>query len=1049
MNNREKVVTHWLLAILIAVFCVLAASFSLLLPLNEAVDEESHFDLVRFIAEQNRFPVTNQERVSLGDKGDASPIYHGLVAVLSQHTDVSSLPKRHFVSRASQAIAYDTTLTTQDIHTEDELFPFRGIVLAWRLARLVSIPLSVLTIVAAYLTALAIYPQQYFFALAVAAFVAFVPRFVFNSAVITDDNLVIPLVAFAIYYQVRIIQGDERLRALVILGAVTGLAVITKYHSLVLLLEITFVFLVLARRNRREWKGWLKRWAWVMLSFVVTTSWWFFFLFSRFNRVDELGLVAGLLAPLGDPTTTEVASLQLTSLTISWNWVAPVFRTFWIVARPVHFSWIESIYLVLILLTVIAALGLLRLTYHRLTSRRQDKWRLDIALLGLNLLLYLAIVFGRYQVFVARGTPPPPYSTQGRHLYPAIISVAFFYVLGWRVALGMYPWWPKTVKVTRSNDRVLAGVITLGLLTLSIATFFFFVRPGYLTDLPIFRLEPDEANISRRANVAFADGLSFVGYNLETPKQADRILPVHLYWQANGTHDRDYVVRICLRDSQGDPISCHWGHPADGLYPTRAWDAGYLIRDERALPLPSCLVAGDYELTLSIWPLRNDVASTLIDDAEPAQEPLSLGPVTLTPTSQQPFRDVYLCTADGCYAEGGITLPQIRQTLTLVSYQPDPTSQANVNAVRFVPEDAAAESPTEWLPFQTGGVYRCPNGQAFQTHTFIVDPSVAPGLYSLEMDDQLEESFSVKVATHPRNFDSSPHPEKDLGISFADQLVLLGYDVDLSPRWPDDSIEVTTFWQAQQKTKHNYNAALHLLDNTQESQGLFDHFLGDLYPNTLWAPGEFTQDNHVIQGSNQTLLPGLYSLELRLYDYSQGRFEPLPMTDIETNRPIEGNPILGQVRIMDPARTQPPAHSKVVELGQEIQLLGYDLTDTQTRPGGYVSLALHWEAIAQPSTDYTVFTQLIGPDNLVWGQQDNQPQQGRYPTTAWSIRDRVVDRYDIMVREDAPEGSYTLLVGMYDLATGERLPAVDVDGHRLPNDAIVLSAIDIVSPDRR
>jgi hypothetical protein len=183
---------------------------------------------------------------------------------------------------------------------------------------------------------------------------------------------------------------------------------------------------------------------------------------------------------------------------------------------------------------------------------------------------------------------------------------------------------------------------------------------------------------------------------------------------------------------------------------------------------------------------------------------------------------------------------------------------------------------------------------------------------------------------------------------------------------------------------------------------------------------------------------------LRLYDYSQGLFESLPMIDIETNQPIESNLILGQVRIMDPACTQPPAHAKVVTLGQEIQLLGYDLPDTQVRQGESIPLALYWEAIAQPSTDYTVFTQLTGPDGMVWGQQDNQPQQGRYPTTTWSPSDTVVDRYSLSVREDTPEGSYNLLVGMYDLTTGERSPAVDAGGHRLPNDAIILSTIEVV-----
>ena len=140
-----KALDHWPFAILLAVFCVLAGSFSLLLPLSEMPDEGSHFDLVRFVAEQNRFPMTQQERSALGDKGDASPIYHGLVAVLSQHVDIARLPQRYFISSDKQPIPYDTILTTQRLHTDDEAFPFRGIVLAWHLARLVSIPLSALT----------------------------------------------------------------------------------------------------------------------------------------------------------------------------------------------------------------------------------------------------------------------------------------------------------------------------------------------------------------------------------------------------------------------------------------------------------------------------------------------------------------------------------------------------------------------------------------------------------------------------------------------------------------------------------------------------------------------------------------------------------------------------------------------------------------------------------------------------------------------------------------------------------------------------------------
>ena len=83
---------HWPVMLVLAAFVVAGLVYSLVLPLGEVSDETSHFALVRFIAEQGRAPLSNQERQAIGIKGDASPFYHGLVALLSQHVDVSSLP---------------------------------------------------------------------------------------------------------------------------------------------------------------------------------------------------------------------------------------------------------------------------------------------------------------------------------------------------------------------------------------------------------------------------------------------------------------------------------------------------------------------------------------------------------------------------------------------------------------------------------------------------------------------------------------------------------------------------------------------------------------------------------------------------------------------------------------------------------------------------------------------------------------------------------------------------------------------------------------------
>jgi hypothetical protein len=107
-----------------------------------------------------------------------------------------------------------------------------------------------------------------------------------------------------------------------------------------------------------------------------------------------------------------------------------------------------------------------------------------------------------------------------------------------------------------------------------------------------------------------------------------------------------------------------------------------------------------------------------------------------------------------------------------------------------------------------------------------------------------------------------------------------------------------------------------------------------------------------------------------------------------------------------------------------------------------ISLALYWHSTASIPVAYTVFTQLVGPDGQVWAQWDNPPQAGRYPTTAWTEQDSVVDRYTLTLHEGAPPGEYRLLVGMYDPATGQRLP-VTINGQPQPDNAIPLATLSL------
>ena len=91
---------------------------------------------------------------------------------------------------------------------------------------------------------------------------------------------------------------------------------------------------------------------------------------------------------------------------------------------------------------------------------------------------------------------------------------------------------------------------------------------------------------------------------------------------------------------------------------------------------------------------------------------------------------------------------------------------------------------------------------------------------------------------------------------------------------------------------------------------------------------------------------------------------------------------------------------------------------------------------------YKVFTQVIDPVTLhKAGQRDGVPGCEKFPTNRWLPGDVIVDRYSIVVDEDAPQGKYTLLIGMYD-AQGERLNVFSGEGQPM-GDALGIDTMGI------
>lgn len=196
-------------------------------------------------------------------------------------------------------------------------------------------------------------------------------------------------------------------------------------------------------------------------------------------------------------------------------------------------------------------------------------------------------------------------------------------------------------------------------------------------------------------------------------------------------------------------------------------------------------------------------------------------------------------------------------------------------------------------------------------------------------------------------------------------------------------------------------------------------------PTTLWKPGNAFADPYRITVPRGVKTPQLLWIHVGLYDLRT--MTPLAATD------PQGQPtstLIGRIKVSSPepvAMSVPnPVH---FNLGNQVALIGYELDKVEVQAGETLPLTLYWEAMAPLSRDYTVFTQVLGPGNEKIGQKDNQPQGGDYPTSFWDVGEIVPDAYEIQLDPEAPAGEYRLVVGMYLLETGERLPVLDEQGN--------------------
>jgi hypothetical protein len=1025
-NTYARLITcgrrHAGLLVLLTIYLTVTLAYGFLNPLGEGPDEVANIELISFISQKGHLPRTYAERQAAGYKSDwPMLLYHAPVGLATRWIDYAVLPQLKELDNhdARRLLVEDDFAHFALIHTDDEAFPYQGIVLLWHVARMVATLFSAAAVVVIYFTVLAIRPGEHGLALGATAVAAAVPEFNFLASVAHEDNILALFAALFTLTLVRAWRRPQPRRTYAWLGLWFGLALATKYSVGLMPILVVAVLIAAVRRKQLNWRAAGGRLA--LFAAVVTSiaSWWFIYVEWYFNQVQELGLVAGLLKPLMasgiDASMRRVASF-LTAGTIAapaaslepgpaasvslWDWFMTLLRPFWFIKWPAQEPVLTALSLSFLALGCLAAAGLWR------AWRRHEDWPWPtLGLLGLQIGLLLPFPF--LDLYLTRDII---ITAQARHiLVPGATAI------GLLLTLGVSAWLPSAFR--RFAGLGLGGI----LLTASLVSFFGYVLPLFPARLPVRTSTSAARYIPNPMHLSLEDGIDLVGYQVGQANEYGA-LPIALFWHDSAYVDQDYLVELSLVDQAGAARSMWLGQPVNGHYPTRAWDPGDLVRDTIWLPLTG-LEAGEYDLQLRLHSYLDWPPSTSTNETRP---------VLLTAYSLSSPLNSRLSSAGSAtvWDDGrpATKMPTYHYRATIPITQLTPGPDGVVSLVG--PDD----------------VKRAPQMQAVHTSIFLVGADWPSGQYHLRTrgDNGTSESAPLlRVQVRPRNFQVPPMSSQTFA-NFGEEVMLLGYDFPEHRVQPGGTLPITLYWQALRPTGRNYIISNHLLNQSDLRQwGGIDRIPHYYYSTILWVPGEVVRDDYLIP-VDPAAPPGVYYLDIGLYAELAGQSWHLPL--VRDGENLDANSVaVSPIKVGGPPpgvtiKDVSPQHTRADNLANLVTLLGYDLgTDAKA-----INLTLYWRCNAALSADYTTFVHVLDATGQATGQQgtivaqmDRPPASGAYPTSLWDVGEIIRDPVQIPIPPLVTAGEYEIIVGLYDRATNSRLPALDADGE-VVSDAIRL-----------
>jgi 4-amino-4-deoxy-L-arabinose transferase-like glycosyltransferase len=559
------------LLLLLAARLALGLAYSQVVPVWESDNEDGHFAYARYLAKHHTLVLRPDDPAAaqVFEKFQP-PLYYDLIAPVIAGFDLGqtfAAPTRNpFIANGDAGINYalhPVTLSPAE----------RSIESAIHAARVVSLLISTLSVIAVFLTARRLWPTEGSTAWAATALYAFWPEYLFVGSMVTNDGLITALSASALLLSVHLTLDGFRLRWVLLLSAVVGLALLTKLNgiSLIALACAAVLFSLLAarglsasRRSGRLWLGVLVSGLLVAAALWLLSS--FKFVTAQVLRLSSLQDFVSHLGP-----GSRQGTLDLTSAALSY-----AFRTFLASYGWGNLETFEWMYWIWAVAVVVAVAGFIAAAWRRGRGKPNTAPNSDpparayalmlvfgLALLGLTLALAIAA--------------QSIYLVPGRYLLPALPAVVFLLVGGWR------SWLPAGRWRRRTWQLISVGLIIVGWLVP-----FRIIAPAYARPSS---LSVATAKLNTTVAVFFDDSLELLAYSGPTEPIPGGALKVTLCWQAVAHLPADYTLLLEVVGADGQGYGRLRTYPGRGNYPTTQWALNTPFCEEYTVPVTAQIPA--------------------------------------------------------------------------------------------------------------------------------------------------------------------------------------------------------------------------------------------------------------------------------------------------------------------------------------------------------------------------------------------------------------------------------------------------------------------------